>query len=196
MRTRITRPRRRPSSEGARGCPDPARHPGPTAVCCSSTRHRNTNAGSWTRSGSRWRAGSWYFTVRQELRRTLHASSWFLRPTPVRVARQRARGSTASAPQRCAGATWRGCPGRCWTGWTSSCRSSGCRLPTLASPRPRRIPPPSRPVSRPRGNASWSGCCRSAWRPTPRCPGGCSGVHCGSAPPPRGSWTAPWSAGC
>ena len=47
-----------------------------------------------------------------------------------------------------------------------------------------------------RGTASWKGCCRSGWKPTPRCPDACFGVPCGSPPPPPGSWTVPWSAAC
>ena len=127
---------------------------------------------SWTRCGSRWRAGSSSSTVRPGPRPTPPASSWCSRPTRVPAARPRARGSTASAPPRCAGGTWPGCPGRCWTGSTSSSRSSGCRWPTSASPRPRRIPPPSRRGSGRPGTASWSGCCHSGWKPTPRCRGG------------------------
>ena len=64
-----------------------------------------------------------------------------------------------------------------------ACRSSGCRWPTSASPGRRRTPPRSRTGSRPPGSASWSGCCRSGWKPTPRFPAGFSGAPCGSAPP-------------
>lgn len=119
-----------------------------------------------------------------------------LAANPCPCGKATGKGSTASAPPQCAAGIWPGCPGRCWTGSTSSCRSNGCRWPTLAGQGRKRTPQPLRPASGPHGSASSGGCCRSGWRPTPRCRGACCGVPCGSAPPPPGSWTMPWSVGC
>ena len=95
-------------------------------------------AAFWTPCGSRWKAASWSSTARPGPRPIPPGSSWSSRPTPVPAARQRAKGWTASARPPCAAGTRPGCPGRCWTGSTSSSKSSGSRSPASASRRPRK----------------------------------------------------------
>ena len=54
-------------------------------------------------------------------------------PLPLRQG-HRARGSTANAPPWPAGATSAGSRARCWTGWTSSCRSTRSSWPSWRMP--------------------------------------------------------------
>ena len=87
------------SSAAARDCRGPERRPAPTGASCSSMRHRNMSGGSWTPSGSLWRAANWSFTDPPARLPTPHASSWSSPPTPAPAERPPAKVWTAPAPR-------------------------------------------------------------------------------------------------
>ena len=147
---------------GGSGLPRPGTSPWPTVACCSSTRPPSSVPGSWTVCVSPWSPGRSPLTVWEDGPATRPPSSSFWQPTPARAARPVAGDWIAPARPCSGGATSRGCPDRCWTGWTS--RSRWQRSVPRISPARRAASP-----------ALWwrSGCCgpgvpRSAdWRVLP-----------------------------
>ena len=100
----------------------PARAPrrSPRRACCSSTRRPSSPPACSTRCGSRSRAGGSASAAPPAPPPTRPASRWCW---PRTRARARSPTTTAPAAPRRAAATWRGCPGRCWTASTCTCRS-------------------------------------------------------------------------